>query len=78
MSLCQQVQARCPAGTPIPSEEWLRIQFWPKTPSTKASIHYTGRFKVKFMVQQRQWRHYHIDAHYAAAYFRFVGVPHTV
>ena len=26
---------------------------------------------MKFQIQQRQWRHFHIDAHYAAAYFRF-------
>ena len=30
------------------------------------------RFKLKFMVQQRQWRHQHIDSHYAAACFRYL------
>ena len=70
--LVNQVKARCPEGTAIPSTEWVRIQFWPKTPSIKASVHYTGRFRLKFMVQQRQWRRYHVDAHYASAYFRFV------
>ena len=38
----EQVQLRCPAGTKIPSLEWVRLQFWPKTPSAKASLHYTG------------------------------------
>ena len=70
--LVNQVKARCPEGTAIPSTEWVRIQFWPKTPSIKASVHYTGQFRLKFMVQQRQWRRYHVDAHYASAYFRFV------
>ncbi len=65
-----QVKARCPEGTLIPSQEWLRLQFWPKTASSKSSLQHTGRFKVKFQIQQRQWRKHHIDAHYAAAYFR--------
>ena len=64
----QQVAARCPENTPIPSVEWCRVQFWPKTPLAKSSIHYTGRFHLKFMVQQRQWRRSHVDSHYAAAY----------
>ena len=72
--LVNQVKARCPEGTAILSTEWVRIQFWPKTPSSKASVHYTGRFKLNFMVQQCQWRHYHVDAHYSSAYFRFVVV----
>ena len=38
----------------IPSIEWFRLQFWPKTPSSYKSLQYTGRFKLKFMVQQRQ------------------------
>ena len=25
----EQVAARCPEGTPLPSDEWLRLQFWP-------------------------------------------------
>ncbi len=68
----EQVKQRCPEGTLIPSNEWVRLQFWPKTPSAVKSLHYTGRFKLKFMVQQRQWRHQHIDAHYAAACYRYM------
>ena len=52
--LRDQVAAKCPAGTPVPSVEWLRLQFWPKTQSAKATLHHTGRFKVRFRVQQRQ------------------------
>lgn len=26
--LRDQVQAKCPDGTPIPSESWIRLQFW--------------------------------------------------
>ena len=56
----------------VPSEEWVRLQFWPKTPSSKAAMHYTGRLKVKFKIQQRQWRRDHVDCHYAAACFRYM------
>ena len=66
-NLVEQVKSRCPSGTPIPSIEWTRLQFWPKTPAAKSYLHYT--VKMKFMVQQRQWRRSHIDAHYAAAIF---------
>lgn len=70
--LVEQVQVRCPPGAAIPSLEWVRLQFWPKTPSAKTSLHYTGRFQMKFMVQQRQWRRQHPDCHYAAASFRYM------
>ncbi len=69
--LLEQVQARCPPDCPIPSQEWLRLQFWPKTPRTHAALHYTGRLNVKFMIQQRQFRKEHEDGHYAAALFRY-------
>lgn len=70
--LVQQVKDKCPDGTPIPSNEWVRLQFWPS--SGKSSFRNTGRFKMKLMVQQRQWRHSYIDCHYAAAYYRFVYI----
>ena len=35
--LRDQVQAKCPGGTPIPSESWIRLQFWPKTQHAKSS-----------------------------------------
>lgn len=67
----EQVKGRCPPDTLIPSQEWLRLQFWPKVPHTHAAIHHTGRLNVKFMVQQRQYRKDHEDSHYAAAIFRY-------
>ena len=42
--LYDQVAAKCPENTPIPSIEWLRLQFWPKAPSAKFAMHYIGRF----------------------------------
>ena len=69
--LLEQVKARCPEGTKIPSEPWLRLQFWPKSKHARSRIHYTGKLKVKFMVQTRQFRKSHPDAHYAASLFRY-------
>ena len=70
--LREQVSSRCPPGTPIPSDEWLRLQFWPKTKKAAVSMHYTGRLNVRFMVQKRQFRKTHDDDHYAAAVFRYL------
>ena len=51
----EQVSCRCPEGSAIPSEEWIRLQFWPKNVKTRATLHHTGRLKVRFMVQARQF-----------------------
>lgn len=69
--LHEQVTSRCPPDTPIPSIQWLRYQFWPRKQSAATSERYTGRLKVKFMVQSRQFRHHHIDSHYASALYRY-------
>ena len=67
----EQVKHHCPKETLFPSCEWVQLQFWPKRPSIVKSLHHTGRFKLEFMVPQRQWRHQHLDSHYAAACFRY-------
>ena len=43
--LHEQVAKRLPEGTPIPSQQWLRLQFWPRT-STAA----TSRFICAFYI----------------------------
>ena len=68
--LHRQVSQQCPEGTPLPSEKWLLFQFWPKDVTRRTTYQYTGRLKVEFMIQSRQFHHYHIDAHYASALFR--------
>eukprot|EP00731_Ephydatia_muelleri_P035700 Em0149g6a len=68
----EQVKARCAEGTLIPSDEWIRLQFWPKCKTTKTALQYTGRLNIRFMVQARQFRKTHEDAHYTAAIFRYV------
>ena len=69
--LLEQVSSRCPPNTPIPSQSWLSLQFWPKSIHSHSKIHYTGRFNVKYMVQARQFRKDHEDSHYAAAVFGY-------
>ena len=70
--LLTEVAKKCPEGTPTPSEAWLRYQFWPKDPSKQSASQYTGRLKVKHMVQARQLRKFHEDAHYASAIYRYL------
>ena len=69
--LLEQVKAKCPEGTCIPSVSWLSLQFWPKNIHNKTKLHYTGKLDVKYMIQARQFRKDHKDAHYAAAIFRY-------
>ena len=69
--LREQVEKRCPEGTEIPSEPWIRLQFWPKSTHAHAKLHYTGQLDVKFMVRARQFRKSHEDTHYVAAIFRY-------
>jgi len=54
--LMSEVSKRVDPDTPIPSVQWLRLQFWPKTPTAKVALQYTGRLKLKYMVQKRQMR----------------------
>lgn len=65
------MKKRCPEETPIPSIQWLRLQFWPRNSHVQAASAYTGKLKVKFMVQARQYRLTHVDTHYASALFRY-------
>ena len=67
-----QVESRCPADTPIPSDEYIRLQFMPRRKNSKVAERYTGRLQVKRMVQQRQWRKEHVDAHYGGCIFRYL------
>ncbi len=67
-----QVKERCPEGIPIPSIQWLRLQFWPRRKNSAAAKRYYGSLKIKYMIQARQFRHQHADAHYASALFRYL------
>ncbi len=69
--LLEEVSKRCPEGTAIPSKQWLRLQFWPKKPTNKTALQYTGKLDVKFMIQLRQLRKSHEDSHYCALHSLF-------
>ena len=60
-NLRQQVKARLPDDTPVPSNEWIRLQFWPSDPYTSRAMHHTGHFDIKFRVQSRLVRAEHPD-----------------
>lgn len=75
VSLCElkeQVIDRCLPDTPIPSEEYIRLQFLPRRKNTKTSEYYTGKLEVNRMVQQRQWRKSHEDSYYCACIFWYM------
>ena len=75
VSLCdlkEQVIDRCLPDTPIPLEEYIRLQFLPRRKNTKTSEYYTGKLEVKRMVQQRQWRKSHEDSYYCACIFWYM------
>ncbi|PKY60554.1 hypothetical protein RhiirA4_484384 [Rhizophagus irregularis] len=69
--LLRQIKRECPPEIPIPSAQWLRLQFWPKNPTRLSSLQFTGLLPLKFMVQTRQLRAFHPDVHYASALFRY-------
>ena len=68
------ISVNMPSDTPIPSEQWLRLQFAPKTPSSYNAVQYTGNLNVKFQVQSHQLRKEHVDFHYASPIFHYQKV----
>ncbi|CAB5367427.1 unnamed protein product [Rhizophagus irregularis] len=70
--LKNQIAKLCPKDTPIPSVQWLKLQFWPKNPWNLSSLQFTGILPLKFMIQIRQLHMDHIDSHYASAIFRYL------
>ena len=70
--LHRQISATLPEGVPIPSVQWLRLQFWPRNTSHFTSKYYAGRLKLKVMIQARQFREWHVDCHYASAVIHYV------
>lgn len=55
----------------VPSYSWFKFQFWPKDTTTHTALNYTGRFPVKYMMQQRMIRKSHDDDHYANAIYKY-------
>lgn len=67
--LIEQVSKLCLDGTPIPSAQWVLMQFHPKNPRSKAAAQFHKTIPVKTMIKQR---HSHVDAHYCAAILRYL------
>ncbi|CAB4376372.1 unnamed protein product [Rhizophagus irregularis] len=61
-----------PSTIHILSEEWIRLQFCPTNATTTRAIYHTSRFNVKFKVQSRLLQKNSDDAHYCAAFFRYL------
>ena len=55
----------------MPSLSWFKLQFWPKDATTHLALNYTGRFSVKYMIQQRIARKAHYDVYYAGAVYKY-------
>ena len=69
----QHLVKRFPGDSkPIPSAEWIRLQFWPRNPYANSALRYTGKFKVKYAVQSRQMRKSHPDSRYVAVLLQYV------
>lgn len=63
--LIDTIAKSLPKDAHIPSKSWVLFNFWPSSSYTRSAMCYTGRFNVKFAVQQRITRAQHPDAHYA-------------
>ena len=65
---------------PIPSVEWIRLQFWPRNLYATTGLWYTGRFDVKFAVQCCQLCWKYPDSKYIALILQYAkefAVKHT-
>ena len=47
---------KCPPETPIPSLDWLALQFQPLSQQARSSVKYTGKLDVRYCLQSRQLR----------------------
>ena len=56
----------------VPSYPLFMLQFWPTSKSTSKLLHYTGRFRVRRVVQTRILQKTNPDADYARAVHNFL------
>ena len=64
--LIRIIKERLPDGSIVPSESTVRLQFWPTNAYAATALKYTGRYNVRYAIQQRQIRAQHPDQHYCA------------
>ncbi|XP_060585359.1 uncharacterized protein LOC132741240 isoform X2 [Ruditapes philippinarum] len=72
--LRDQILERLPSGSAAPSPSWIRLNFLPSNPYVKSALNYTGRYNVKYAVQQRLLRAQHVDSPYA--YYQYDLLKH--
>ena len=70
-TLYEDVVKQYPEGIAIPSKQWLKWQFWPRHAGKLSAKRYSGRIKVRYMVQARQFWQSHVDCYYASALWRY-------
>ncbi|KNC84761.1 hypothetical protein SARC_03032 [Sphaeroforma arctica JP610] len=69
----KQAEASANAGAVVPykpalpSLEWIRLQFVPSSPYSKASANFTGALGIKFMLQTRQHQKANEDEQFGTA-----------
>ena len=72
--LIKKTSVRCPENTPIPSKDFLRLQFIPKNSYTRSALNFTSRLQVQHKIQRRQLRAAHPDDHYCTDLFKYFKV----
>ena len=70
-NLCQIILDRLPEGSAAPSNSCLYMNFWPSHQYHNSASHHTGRFNLKFQLQQLLVRAQHPDTYYCATLFKF-------
>lgn len=55
----------------IPSLEWFRLQLMPQNKYANTAKAYTGRLKLKWRLQQRLLRKFHVDHHYGSKILQY-------
>ena len=70
--LISKVSAKLPNDTPIPSESTVIHSFAPPNMYDKTAQYYTGKINLKYVVQRRQLRAYHTDAHWCNALYKYM------
>ena len=66
---CEHLAKEQEPAVSVPTYPWCLHQFWPTTRSKANITQYSGRFKIKGMVQARVLRKHNFDSHYTNAVY---------
>ena len=56
----------------IPSFSWFKFQFWPKDLYANSGFNYSGRLKIRYIVQKYSMNKVHEDDQYCGAIFNYL------